>query len=110
MGEAGIGKVLAVADWLPNVPAKPSEEFYRSFRQRYPKPADDYVHMRLQLMIEALAQAIDKAGTVEAVPLAQAMEQASVSFSGWTGRMRDADHQFQRPGGGPHRTNQGTPA
>lgn len=97
IGEAGVGKVLAIADWLPNVPAPQSEAFYQSFRQRYPKPADDYVHMRLQLMIEALAQAIDKAGTTDAVPLAQALEQASVTFSGWTGRMRAADHQFQQP-------------
>jgi len=97
MGEAGIGKVMAVADWLPNVPAAQSDAFYQSFRQRYPRPADDYVHMRLQLMIEALAQAIDKAGTVEAVPLANALEQAAVSFSGWVGTMRAADHQFQQP-------------
>ena len=97
MGEAGIGKVLAVADWLPNVPAAQSEAFYQSFRQRYPRPADDYVHMRMQLMIEALAQALEKAGTADAVPLASALEQAAVSFSGWTGRMRAADHQFQQP-------------
>jgi branched-chain amino acid transport system substrate-binding protein len=97
MGDAGIGKVLAVADWLPNVPAAQSDAFYQSFRQRYPRPADDYVHMRLQLMIEALAQAIDKAGTVESVPLANALEQAVVSFSGWVGTMRAADHQFQQP-------------
>jgi branched-chain amino acid transport system substrate-binding protein len=97
MGEAGIGKVLAVADWLPNVPAAQSEAFYQSFRQRYPRPADDYVHMRLQLMIEALAQAIEKAGSVDAVPLANALEQAAVSFSGWVGTMRAADHQFQQP-------------
>jgi branched-chain amino acid transport system substrate-binding protein len=97
MGEAGVGKVLAVADWLPNVPAAPSAEFYRSFRQRYPNPADDYVHMRMQLMIEALAQAIGKAGTADALPLAQALENVSVTFSGWTGRMRAADHQFQQP-------------
>ena len=97
MGEAGIGKVLAVADWLPNVPAAQSDAFYQSFRQRYPRPADDYVHMRLQLMIEALAQAIDKAGTVEAVALANALEQGAVTFSGWVGTMRAADHQFQQP-------------
>jgi branched-chain amino acid transport system substrate-binding protein len=97
MGEAGIGKVLAVAAWLPTVPAAQSEAFYQSFRQRYPRPADDYVHMRLQLMIEALAQAIEKAGSVDAVPLANALEQAAVSFSGWVGTMRAADHQFQQP-------------
>ena len=52
-----MGKVIAVADWLPNVQTAQSEAFYQSFRQRYPKPADDYVHMRMQLMVEALAQA-----------------------------------------------------
>lgn len=97
IGDAGVGKVIAVADWLPNVPTRESEAFYQAFRQRFPKPAEDYVHMRMQLMIEALAQAIEKAGSAEAVPLAQALEQASVSFAGQTGRMRAADHQFQQP-------------
>ena len=32
VGEAGIGKVLAVADWLPNLPKAPNEAFYQSFR------------------------------------------------------------------------------
>lgn len=96
MGEAGIGKVVAVADWLPNVPAPESEAFYRSFRQRYPAAADDYVHMRLQLMVEALAQAIEAAGSADAVPLARALEQVQVRFAGQSGRMRAADHQFQQ--------------
>lgn len=97
IGEAGIGKVVAVADWLPNLPTRESEAFYQSFRQRFPRPADDYVHMRMQMMIEALAQSIERAGSTEAVPLAQALEQASVSFAGQSGRMRAADHQFQQP-------------
>ena len=70
IGDAGIGKVVAVADWFPNVPTKDSEVFYQSFRQRFPNPADDYVHMRMQLMIEALAQAIEKAGSVKAADIA----------------------------------------
>jgi branched-chain amino acid transport system substrate-binding protein len=52
--------------------------------------------MRMQLMIEALAQAIEKAGTAEAVPLATALEHANVSLAGQGGRMRAADHQFQQ--------------
>ncbi|RYY89700.1 MAG: branched-chain amino acid ABC transporter substrate-binding protein, partial [Comamonadaceae bacterium] len=43
LGDAGIGNVLAVADWLPNLPTRESEAFYRSFRARFPDPADDYV-------------------------------------------------------------------
>lgn len=96
IGDAGIGRVVAVADWLPNVPGPQSEAFYQSFRQRFPKPEDDYVHMRMQLLVEALAQSIERAGSAEAVPLALALEQATVSLAGQSGRMRAADHQFQQ--------------
>ena len=63
LGEAGIDRVIAVADWLPNVPGKASAAFYQTFRQRFNKPSEDYVHVRMQLMIEALAQAIEKSAT-----------------------------------------------
>ncbi|AVQ81057.1 MULTISPECIES: branched-chain amino acid ABC transporter substrate-binding protein [unclassified Variovorax] len=96
IGDAGIGRVVAVADWLPNVQTAQSAEFYRAFRARFPKPAEDYVHMRLALMIEALVQAVERAGSVDAVPVARALEQADVSLHGQRGRMRAADHQFQQ--------------
>jgi len=96
IGEAGLGKVIAVADWLPNVAGAQSEAFYQSFRQRYPKPADDYVHMRMQLMVEALAQAIDKAGSTDPVAVARALERVAVSLQGQGGSMRASDHQFQQ--------------
>ena len=96
LGDAGVGRVIAVADWLPNVATAPSEAFYRSFRQRYPRAEDDYVHMRLQLMIESLAQAIEKAQSTDAVPVARALEQARVNLNGQAGAMRAADHQFQQ--------------
>ena len=97
IGDAGIGKVVAVADWLPNVATKQSDAFYQSFRQRFPKPADDYVHMRMQLMVQALAQAIEKAGTTDSIAVAVQLERASVTFGGQTGVMRALDHQFQQP-------------
>jgi len=97
IGEAGIGRVIAVADWLPNVQSAQSEAFYQAFRQRFPKPADDYVHMRMQLMVEALAQAIEKGGSSAASAVATQLERASVSFQGQGGTMRELDHQFQQP-------------
>ncbi|HEY8049701.1 MAG TPA: branched-chain amino acid ABC transporter substrate-binding protein [Ramlibacter sp.] len=97
MGDAGIGKVIAVADWMPNAPGAQSEAFYESFRRRFPDPADDYVHMRMHLMIEALVQSIEQAGTAQAVPVALALEHARVTFHGQSGWMRAQDHQFQQP-------------
>jgi branched-chain amino acid transport system substrate-binding protein len=97
LAEAGVGKVIAVADWLPNVATAPSEAFYQSFKARYPKPADDYVHLRMQLLVEALAQAVEKAGSTEPLAVATQLERVSVSLAGQTGSMRAADHQFQQP-------------
>ena len=105
LGDAGVGKVIAVADWLPNVQTAGSEAFYRSFRARYPQAADDYVHMRMQLMVEALAQSVEAAGRQSAIKSVDAMdlvavaaqlERASVVLGGQTGSMRGVDHQFQQ--------------
>ncbi|HOB67417.1 branched-chain amino acid ABC transporter substrate-binding protein [Ottowia sp.] len=97
IGEAGIGKVVAVADWLPNAPTAEGAAFYKSFRERFPKPQEDYVHVRMQLMVEALAQAIERAGTADPLAVARALESADVRLAGQRGRMRAADHQFQQP-------------
>ena len=96
LGEAGVGKVVAVADWLPNLPTPGSEAFYRAFRERFPRAQDDYVHMRMQLMVEALAQAMERAASDQPLPVARALEGASVSLYGQAGAMRAADHQFQQ--------------
>jgi branched-chain amino acid transport system substrate-binding protein len=97
IGDAGVGRVIAVADWLPNVPGQVSEAFYQSFRQRFAKPSEDYVHLRMQLLVEAYVQAIEKAGTTEPLAVAKQLEQVRVSMAGQTGHMRAQDHQFQQP-------------
>ncbi len=106
LGGAGVGRVIAVADWLPNVQTADSEAFYRAFRVRYPQPADDYVHMRMQLMVEALAQAIEASGrqnpiksteALDMVAVGTQLERANVTLGGQTGVMRALDHQFQQP-------------
>ena len=101
IGDAGVGKVVAVADWLPNFPTQGSEQFYQSFRERFPKPEDDYVHMRMQLMVESLAQAIERAGAnkpaaIDVADVATQLERAQVTLAGQSGRMRASDHQFQQ--------------
>ena len=97
MGDAGVGKVLAVAEWMPNVAGAESAKFYQSFKQRFVKPSEDYLHLRMQLMVEALAQSIEKAGQTEPLAVALQLENAEVSMAGQRGKMRAMDHQFQQP-------------
>ena len=96
IGISGVGRVVAVADWLPNVPGKASADFYRAFRQRFPQPSDDYVHMRMQLMVESLVQAIEAAQSVSAIPVAMALKRVQIQKFGQRGFMRGSDHQFQQ--------------
>ena len=101
IGEAGVDRVLAVAEWHPNVGTAASERFYASFRERFPKPQDDYVHARMQVMIEMLAAAMERARSTEATAVARALEGMTLdehTLGGFhQGIMRAADHQFIQP-------------
>lgn len=97
MGEAGVGNVYAVADWMPNVPGEGSLQFYQVFKKRFPLPADDYAHLRMHVMVEALVLALEKAGSVDAVAVAYALEQVQLQRYGQAVSMRAADHQLHQP-------------
>ena len=71
LGEAGVGAVLAVAEWQPNAGGKASDDLVAAFRQRFPQPQDDYLHARMQAMVEMLAGAIERAGSTEATAVAR---------------------------------------
>ena len=105
IGDAGIGRVIAVADWMPNVQSPASETTYRAFKARFPKPEDDYMHMRMHLMVEAVVQALEGAAAavvpqdgfaINMVAVAAQLERAKATFGGQTGTMRAGDHQFQQ--------------
>ena len=105
LGDAGIGRVLAVAEWHPNVGGPASEAFYGAFSRRFPDPREDYVHVRMAVLVEMLAAAIERAGSTEAAAVAQALEGARFDgrMAGMAGLtlhpavMRAADHQLQQP-------------
>lgn len=97
IADAGIGRVRAVAEWHPNAGGTDSDAFYSQFRQRYPDPRDDYVHLRMQVMIEMLASAIEKARSTEAAAVARAMEGAQYKNAFHNALMRAEDHQLIQP-------------
>ena len=97
IGDAGVGRVVAVAEWMPNALGAESQTFYKRFLQRFQDPTQDYAHLRMHMMIQALARAIDKAGSTDAVAVGKALENAQISLAGQTGFMREQDHQLQQP-------------
>ncbi|WP_393938004.1 branched-chain amino acid ABC transporter substrate-binding protein [Piscinibacter sakaiensis] len=101
IGEAGVGRVLAVAEWHPNLGTPASDAFYDAFRQRFPKPQDDYVHARMHAMVELLAGAIERANSTQAAAVALALEGASLAGTPLAefhqGTLRASDHQFIQP-------------
>jgi branched-chain amino acid transport system substrate-binding protein len=101
IGQAGVGAVYAVAEWHPNVGGAASDAFYAGFRKRFAEPREDYVHLRMQALVEMLAAAVERAQSAEAGAVSRALSGASFDarhvggFHGAT--MRAADHQLQQP-------------
>lgn len=97
LGEAGAGRVRAVAEWHPNAGGAASDAAYRAWRTRYPDPRDDYMHLRMHLMLDMLARAMESAGSTDAVRVARALESMSWSNGFHQARMRAEDHQLLQP-------------
>jgi branched-chain amino acid transport system substrate-binding protein len=99
IGDAGVGRVQAVAEWHQNVDGAGSEAFYTGYRARWPKPADDWPVLRVTVMVDMLGQAIEKAGSTDAVAVAKALE--NLRFDPGTdfhpSWMRPDDHQLIQP-------------
>ncbi|SAL55947.1 branched chain amino acid ABC transporter periplasmic ligand-binding protein [Caballeronia cordobensis] len=98
LGDAGVKRVIAVADWHPNAGGAASDAYYRAFRARYPAAADDYLVARMPLMIDMLASAMTRAGSADPLAVARALE--GMKFDGENFHamtMRAEDHQVIQP-------------
>ena len=101
IGDAGVARVHAVAEWHPNALPLSMERVYQDFRQRFPDSRNDFFQARTIVMIEMLVRAIEAAGTDE--PLAVASALSGMKFGATDGNplgnvtMRAADHQLIGP-------------
>jgi branched-chain amino acid transport system substrate-binding protein len=101
IGEAGVGRVRAVAEWHPNAAPESMERVYLEFRRRFPAPRDDYFQARTVVLVEMLVRAIERAGTIDALAVARAL--SGMTFGPADGNplgsvtMRAADHQSIGP-------------
>ncbi|MEA3095193.1 MAG: branched-chain amino acid transport system substrate-binding protein [Caballeronia sp.] len=97
LGDAGVKHVVAVADWHPNVGGSASDAYYTAFRARFPAAADDYLFLRMPLMVEMLAQAMEKARSADPTAVARALEGMKLDKGFQAMEMRAADHQVIQP-------------
>ena len=101
IGDAGVGRVHAVAEWHPNAAPSSMERVYREFRQRFPDARHDFFQARTIVMVEMLVRAIEAAGTDDAMAAARAL--SGMSFAAAQGNplssvwMRATDHQLIGP-------------
>ena len=101
IGDAGVGRVHAVAEWHPNAQPASMERVYQDFRRRFPEARDDFFQARSIVMVEMLVRAIEAAGTDDALAVARAL--SGMRFSAADGNplgsvtMRAADHQLIGP-------------
>jgi branched-chain amino acid transport system substrate-binding protein len=97
LGDAGVKRVIAVADWHPNAGGAASDAWYASFRQRFPAAQDDYPVLRMPLMIEMLAAAMSRAGSAQPDKVAKALEGLKYDNGFHASSMRADDHQLIQP-------------
>lgn len=110
IGEAGVKRVVAVADWhpnagtaapadlrLPHANASASDAYYAAFRARFPAAHDDYALARIDVMIEMLADAMSRAHGTDAVAVAKALEGAKYDNGFDRAWLRADDHQLIQP-------------
>ena len=100
MGEAGVGRVHSVVDFHENIPAERGDNegdaWMAAFRAR---TLDfDYVWGNYRTMFEMLRDAVNKAGSTDALKVALALEGLQVTdLAGQVNTMRKVDHQMLVP-------------
>jgi len=101
IGESGVGRVRAVAEWHYNADLPSMQAVYRAFRRTYPAPRDDYFQARMTVLVQMLARAIEAAGAADAVAVARQL--AGMRYTAAQGNplgdvwMRADDHQLLAP-------------
>lgn len=110
LGDAGVKRVLAVADWHPNAGASAlfpnraaganpgaSDAYYAAFRARFPAVRDDYPILRMDIMVEMLAAAVSRARSTQAAAVARALEGMTYDNGFQRATMSADDHQLLQP-------------
>ncbi len=93
MGASGAEHVKIVANWIPNNPAGKSSDIYDAFKKKYD---DDFYTMQTHAGMTLLSAGIKKAGSLDPIKVAYAMEGTKFQTLNGEAEMRTSDHQLQQ--------------
>jgi branched-chain amino acid transport system substrate-binding protein len=94
MGASAVDRVKAIWRWHPNLPIARERQAADSYKRRFHL---EYYAMPLNNVFEMLAEAIERAGSTEALGVAHALEDMRLSGSMGEVWMRAEDHQVFEP-------------
>ncbi|MBS0643540.1 MAG: branched-chain amino acid ABC transporter substrate-binding protein [Proteobacteria bacterium] len=99
IGTAGDGRLSTVTEFHPNVPAELNKPDAETFSNGWRANHDtDFSQVPFLTMFQMLARAIDKAGSTDALKVAQALEgMTATDLVGFPVEMRKDDHQLLMP-------------
>jgi len=99
IGSAGDGRLSSVTEFHPNVPVELNKPDAEAFDNGWRANHDtDFSEVPFLTMFQMLAKAIDKAGSTDALKVAQALEgMTALDMVGSPVEMRKDDHQLLMP-------------
>lgn len=107
IGEAGKGRIRVVSEDHTNPPMNQAwEDYVKAFKAKYPDT--DLIYPRVATAVAMLANAMDKAKSVDPIKVAKALEGMNYTrLDGTKLTMRASDHQIQMPLNISVHTNEG---
>jgi branched-chain amino acid transport system substrate-binding protein len=94
IGEAGVGRLINVSSWHPNIADGRLENYYTGYKKKYREEWNMLPH---KSAVEMWAKAVDAAKSTDPVAVAKALE--NMRYDAGTGPMwmRADDHQLMHP-------------
>jgi branched-chain amino acid transport system substrate-binding protein len=94
IGEAGVGRLINVSSWHPNIADGKLEQYYLGYKKKYKEEWNMLPH---KSAAEMWARAVDTAKSTDPVAVAKALE--NMRYDAGTGPMwmRADDHQLMHP-------------
>ncbi len=96
-GDAGVGRVKQITTWHANIGGKYAAIHTNEYRARFPGVRDDLYYSAIRDSLNALALAMEKAGSADPAKVALALE--DLKFEGDSGEVyiRADNHQLIQP-------------